>query len=326
MSGSHKPDEVGVTAFARPIRATRSRLRKRYLRGEFRVAAIGPTLDLTFPVEMLGNDANVLNALANGSHPWAAALRDAKNPMIVIGQGALARPDGVRVLGAARRIAESYGLIRGDWNGFNVLHGAAARVGGLDLGFVPGAGGRDVNGIITACRSGDIELLYLLGADEIDADDVGAAFVIYQGHHGDRGARCADVILPGAAYTEKDGTYVNTEGRVQQAHRAVFPPGEAREDWKIVRALSGLVGRPLPFDTLRELRRRMWEAHPVLAEADKIVQAAWQPFGEAGPVAPGPFGYPIEDFYRTDPISRASKTMARCSELFIAQRRASQAL
>ena len=192
------------------------------------------------------------------------------------------------VLGAARRIAESYGLIRGDWNGFNVLHGAAARVGGLDLGFVPGAGGRDVNGIITACRSGDIELLYLLGADEIDADDVGAAFVIYQGHHGDRGARCADVILPGAAYTEKDGTYVNTEGRVQQAHRAVFPPGEAREDWKIVRALSGLVGRPLPFDTLRELRRRMWEAHPVLAEAEKIVQAAWQPFGEAGPVAPGP--------------------------------------
>ena len=206
MSGSHKPRRSWRHRVCTPIRATRSRLRKRYLRGEFRVAAIGPTLDLTFPVEMLGNDANVLNALANGSHPWAAALRDAKNPMIVIGQGALAQPDGVRVLGAARHIAESYGLIRGDWNGFNVLHGAAARVGGLDLGFVPGAGGRDVNGIITACRSGDIELLYLLGADEIDADDVGAAFVIYQGHHGDRGARCADVILPGAAYTEKDGT------------------------------------------------------------------------------------------------------------------------
>jgi len=240
--------------------------------------------------------------------------------MIVVGQGALARPDGSHVLGAARSIAESCGLVREDWNGFNVLHHAAARVGGLDVGFVPGRGGRDVEGILAGCKSGDIEVLYLLGADEIDTSDLGAAFVIYQGHHGDRGARRADVILPGAAYTEKDGTYVNTEGRVQLARRAVFPPGEAREDWKILRALSGGVGRPLPFDTLRELRRRMWEAHPVLAEADSITRASWETFGEPGPVASDPFVYPIEDFYRTDPISRASQTMAQCSELFVARR------
>src|SRR6266403_5571840 len=216
-----------------------ARLRKRHLQGGFRVAAIGPALDLTFPVEMLGDGGDALNALATGDHPWAAVLRDAKNPMIVVGQGALARPDGARVLGAARRIAENSGLVREDWNGFNVLHHAAARVGGLDLGFVPGSGGRDVEGILAGCKSGDIEVLYLLGADEIDTGDLGAAFVIYQGHHGDRGARRADVVLPGAAYTEKDGTYVNTEGRVQLARRAVFPPGEAREDWKILRALSG---------------------------------------------------------------------------------------
>src|SRR5438132_5704376 len=220
-----------------------ARLRKRYLQGNFRVAAIGAALELTFPVEMLGNDGTVLNALAAGDHPWGAVLHDAKNPMIVVGQGALARPDGARVLGAARRIAESSGLVRDDWNGFNVLHRAAARVGGLDLGFVPGAEGRDVSGIIAGCKSGDIEVLYLLGADEIDTSDLGAAFVIYQGHHGDRGAGRADVVLPGAAYTEKDGTYVNTEGRVQLARRAVFPPGEAREDWKILRALSGAIGR-----------------------------------------------------------------------------------
>ena len=295
-----------------------ARLRKRHLQGGFRVAAIGPALDLTFPVEMLGEGGDLLNALAAGEHRWATILRNAKNPMIVLGQGALARPDGARILGAARSIAESFGLVREDWNGFNMLHKAAARVAGLDLGFVPGPGGRDVEGILAGCKSGDIEVLYLLGADEIDPSDLGAAFVIYQGHHGDRGARRADVILPGAAYTEKDGTYVNTEGRVQLAHRAVFPPGEAREDWKILRALSGGVGHPLPFDTLRELRRQMWRAHPILSEADAVTRAPWGGFGEPGLVNYDPFEYPIEDYYRTDPISRASHTMAQCSELYVA--------
>jgi NADH-quinone oxidoreductase subunit G len=297
-----------------------ARLRKRYLQGGFRVAAIGPALDLTYPVEMLGDRGDVLNALIAGGHPWAGILRDAKHPIIIVGQGALTRPDGARILGAARSIAESCGLVRDDWNGFNVLHNAAGRVGGLDLGFVPGPGGHDVEGILAGCKSGDIEVLYLLGADEIDTTELGAAFVIYQGHHGGRAARRADVILPGATYTEKDGTYVNTEGRVQLARRAVFPPGEAREDWKIVRALSGGVGQPLPFDTLRDLRCQMWEVHPVLAQADVVTRANWGAFGEPGPVASDPFAYPIEDFYRTDPISRASHTMAQCSELFVARR------
>jgi NADH-quinone oxidoreductase subunit G len=247
-------------------------------------------------------------------------LRDAEKPIIVVGQGALARPDGARVLGAARRIAESCGLVRDDWNGFNVLHRAAARVGGLDLGFVPGPGGRDASGILAGASSGDIEILYLLGADEIDPSGFGSAFVIYQGHHGDRGARRADVVLPGAAYTEKDGTYVNIEGRVQQARRAVFPPGDAREDWTILRALSGVIGRPLPFNTLTELRRHMRESHPVLAAPDVVTRAPWGSFGEGAPVEAGPFAYPIEDFYRTDPISRASQTMGQCSDLFTERR------
>jgi len=297
-----------------------ARLRKRYLQGNFPVAAIGPALDLTFPVEMLGQGGETLSALANGEHPWAARLQGAKNPMIVLGQGALARPDGDRVLATARVITENCGLCHGEWNGFNVLHLAAARVGGLDLGLVPGPGGRDVGGILAGCRSRDIELLYLLGADAIDISDLGGAFVIYQGHHGDRGAQRADVVLPGAAYTEKDGTYVNTEGRVQLAHRAVFPPGEAREDWKILRALSGAVGHPLPFDGLPELRRRMWQSYPILAETGRVTQASWGAFGEPGPVDPTPFAYPIEDFYRTDPISRASTTMAQCSEIYLARR------
>ena len=298
-----------------------ARLRKRFLQGGFRVAAIGPNIDLTFPVEMLGQGGDSLSALASGNHPWLAGLSEAKYPMLVLGQGALARRDGARVLAMARGIAESYGLVRADWTGFNVLHHAAARVGGLDLGFVPGPGGRDVDGILAGCKSGDVELLYLLGADEIDTGNLGTAFVIYQGHHGDRGARHADLILPGAAYAEKDGTYVNTEGRVQLARRAVFPPGEAREDWRIIRALSGVLDHPLPFDTLGELRSRMSQAHPILAETDRVGRATWGAFGAPGPVDPTPFVYPIMDFYRTDPISRASETMAQCSEIYLAQRR-----
>jgi NADH-quinone oxidoreductase subunit G len=293
-----------------------ARLRKRHLQGGFRVAAVGPALDLTFPVEMLGDGGDALNALADGTHPWAEVLRGAKAPMIVLGQGALARADGARVLGTARAIADSLGIVRPDWNGFNVLHRAAARVGGLDLGFVPGPGGHDVAGILEGCRSGAIEVLYLLGADELDLSDTGSAFVVYQGHHGDRGAARADVVLPGAAYTEKDGTYVNTEGRVQLGRRAVFPPGEAREDWAILRALSGAVGRPLPFDSLPDLGRRMRAAHPAFTAIDVVLPAAWGSFGETGPVGPEPFRYPIADFYRTDPISRASATMVQCSKLF----------
>src|SRR5262249_26314373 len=171
---------------------------------------------------------------------------------------------------------------RDDWNGFNVLHRAAARVAGLDMGFLPGAGGRDVASILDGCRDGAIEVLYLLGADELDLSNTGSAFVIYQGHHGDRGASRADVGLPGAAYTEKDGTYANAEGRAQLGRRAAFPPGEAREDWAIIRALSGALGKPLPFNSLAELRRAMRAAHPTLGEIDVVGKVAWGGFGVVG--------------------------------------------
>ncbi len=293
-----------------------ARLRKRYLTGRFKVAAIGPRLDLTFPVETLGEGGDTLAVLGQGDHGWAGAFKG-KKLMLVVGSGALARPDGAQVLGAARALAESLGLIRDDWNGFNVLHRAASRVAGLEVGFLPGGGGRDVAGILDGCRDGAVEVLYLLGADELDLSNTGSAFVIYQGHHGDRGAARADVVLPGAAYTEKDGTYVNTEGRAQLGRRASFPPGEAREDWAIIRALSGALGKPLPFNALPELRRAMRAAHPTLGEIDVVGKAAWGGFGAVGPIAATPFAYPIADFYKTDPISRASPTMTRCSELFV---------
>ncbi|MEK7820455.1 MAG: NADH-quinone oxidoreductase subunit NuoG, partial [Pseudomonadota bacterium] len=293
-----------------------ARLRKRWLMGGFSVGVIGEAANLTYRYEHLGFGPAELKAVAAGKHPFAQTLSTAKTPMLVLGQGALARPDGGAILALARQIADSCGLIKPDWNGFNVLHTAAARTGGLDLGFVPGPKGRDVAGIVAGAGEGAIQLLFLLGAAEIDTTRLGSAFVVYIGHHGDRGAARADVVLPSAAYTEKDATYVNTEGRVQRARRAVFPPGEAREDWAIVRALAESMGVRLDFDSLAELRAAMTKAHPAFAALDAVVPASWGPFGRPGEPGDAPFRSPIRDFHRTDPISRASETMAECAAVF----------
>jgi NADH-quinone oxidoreductase subunit G len=291
-----------------------ARIRKRYLAGGLKIASIGPEVPLTYPATKLGDGPEVLAGLIDGSVAWAETLRAARNPAIIIGQGALARPDGARILGLARQVAESFSMIREDWNGFNVLHTAAARVGGLDLGFVPGEGGRDVAGILAGAGSGAIEVVYLLGADEIDTGALGQAFVIYQGHHGDRGAARADVVLPGAAYTEKNALWVNTEGRVQEGRLAVQPPGDAREDWRILRALSETLGHKLPYDTAGQLRDHLVALHPHFAAIDTVTPAAWTTFGEAGAPDAAPFAYPISNYYLTDAISRASPTMAACTE------------
>ena len=294
-----------------------ARIRKRWLTGKLRVGAIGPQLDLTYKHEHLGAGPQTLQEIADGRHAFAEVLRAAKKPMLVLGMGALQRPDGAAVLNLARRVADTFNMIQPDWNGFNLLHTAAARVGGLDIGFLPGSGGRDVSGIIGGIGSGDIEVVYLLGADEIAASHFGKAFVIYQGHHGDAGAHRADVILPGAAYTEKNATYVNTEGRVQQTALAAFPPGDAREDWTIIRALSETLGKRLPYDNIGQLRRRLFEISPRFQRLDAIEPAPWGEFGKAGAVDAAPFAPPITNFYMTDPISRASETMAQCTETFL---------
>ena len=294
-----------------------ARLRKRHLRGGFAVGSIGPKRDLTYPVEHIGDGPQALQALIDGQHKFADKLRAAKNPMIIVGQGAIARPDGAAVLAAARKLAETFNVVRDGWNGFNMLHTAAARVGALDIGFVPSSGGRDLAGILAGAQSGEIGVVFLLGADEIDMAKLGKAFVIYQGHHGDAGAHRADVILPGAAYTEKSGTYVNTEGRVQQTRLAVYPPGEAREDWTILRALSEFVGKALPFDNLDQLRRQLYKAHPHLSAVGSVEAASWGAFGREGTINAAPFETPIANYYMTDPIGRASDTMAECTRTFL---------
>ncbi|MEM7022300.1 MAG: NADH-quinone oxidoreductase subunit NuoG [Pseudomonadota bacterium] len=305
---------IGTNArFEAPL--VNARIRKRWLQGGFTVARIGPPGDLTYPVTELGAGPQTLGELVDGTHDFCERLKAAKRPMLILGQGALARADGNAILAAARALAEGCGMIQDDWNGFNVLHTAAARVGALDLGLVPGKGGGDVEGILKAAEKGEIGVVYLLAADEIETDSLGDAFVIYQGHHGDRGATRADVILPGAAYTEKEGTYVNTEGRAQRAKRAIFPPGEAKDDWKILRALSEVLGHKVPLDTLAQVRARLEELAPDLAIPGHIETASWKSFGRQGKLGTALFEVPVTDFYRTDPISRSSPVMAECSEL-----------
>jgi len=290
-----------------------ARIRKRYLHGRCPIGSIGTAEDLTYPVERLGAGPATLRDLVDGKLGFFDKLEDAKHPLIVVGMGALAREDGAAVLAMASELVGKLNAVREDWNGFAVLHTAAARVGGLDLGLVPGEGGRDVAGILEGCQKKEIEAVFLLAADEIDTTKLGKAFVIYQGHHGDAGAHRADVILPGAAYTEKPGIYVNTEGRVQVGRRAGYPPGDAREDWAILRALSERLGRTLPYDTLHQVRARLVAVNKIFAAIDQQGPGAWGPVGQPGATTDAPLKSSVANFYMTCPISRASRTMADCT-------------
>ncbi|MEN0000562.1 MAG: NADH-quinone oxidoreductase subunit NuoG [Pseudomonadota bacterium] len=293
-----------------------ARIRRAWRASELPIAAIGDDLgDLRYDYEFLGSGPETLTGLLDGKVKFAAKLKKAKKPLIIVGQGALARTDGAGVLANAAKIADKVGALTKDWNGFAVLHSAASRVAGLDIGFVPGEGGMDAAKMVA-----DADVLFLLGADELPLDKRKAgAKTIYIGTHGDVGAHHADIILPASAYTEKSATYVNTEGRVQMTARAAFAPGEAKEDWAILRALSDVIGHKLPYDSLSALRAQMYEAAPHLAAIDEIDSADPADIkalaGKAGKMNKAAFRSSVSDFYLTNPIARASKVMAECSQL-----------
>ncbi len=292
-----------------------ARLRKRYLAtfGHLPIGLVGAAGDLTYAFTHIGESPAALSSLTKDAGGFAETFFAAERPMIIVGQGALTGADGGAVLAEAWRIAKAAGALKPDWHGFNVLHNAASRVGALDLGFVPGLGGLDLAGMM----GGGVDLLWLLGADEFDTLKIGAeTFVVYQGHHGDRGAARADVVLPGSAYTEKDGTYVNTEGRVQRGYRALFPPGDAREDWRILRAFSATIGHALPYDDLDALRARMERQNPVFGRVGLARFGASEMNGPAtGNVGDTAFVPAVADYYLSNAISRASLTMAECSRI-----------
>jgi NADH-quinone oxidoreductase subunit G len=293
-----------------------ARIRKLWLAGRTSVGLIGEAANLGYDHDFLGAGASALLDLTGDGGPFAQRLKNAHRPAFIIGQGALTRTDSQAVLKAIATAAQAFGVVRDGWNGWNVLHTAAARVAGLDLGFTPREGGR---GAAALLAKGGSDLVFLLGADEIDLSET-EAFVVYLGTHGDAGAHRADVVLPGAAYTEKSGLYVNTEGRVQRGERAVYPKGEAKEDWAILRALSEHLGNPLPYDTLDQLRARLFADHPTFGQIDYAPGAArpgmdLSTLGEDGEIGPSPLRSPIHAFHLTNPIARASVTMAECAAL-----------
>jgi NADH-quinone oxidoreductase subunit G len=285
-----------------------ARIRQRWLTGNAKIAVIGENTDLTYDYDYLGAGPQTLQEVAEGKNSFCDILKGAANPIIIVGKQALAREDGQAIAATAAAIADAIG------GTYNVLHTAAGRVGGLDVGFVTQDGGRNVAEIVAGAASGDIDVVYLLNADGIEGEGLDKAFVIYQGSHGDAGVKNADVILPGAAYTEKDATWVNTEGRVQQGRRAAFPPGDAREDWTILRALSGVMGKTLPYDTLGALRARMVEIAPQFDVLDDVTAADWQGAGQAGELSDAAFTNDGVNHYKVNPICRASETMDACEQ------------
>jgi len=291
-----------------------ARIRKRWRNGKFKIGVIGENADLTYDTEYLGAGIETLNDIASGKHSFAEVLKNAEKPIVLVGAGATSRPDGAAILAQAAKLAADIGAIKDGWNGFGVLQPTASVVGALDIGFVPGEAGLSA---AQMAATGGLDVLFSLGADEIDVAP--GAFVVYIGTHGDRGAHRADVILPGAAYTEKSGLYVNTEGRVQMANRASFPPGEAREDWAILRALSDVLGKKLPFDSLTALRQAMFKAVPHLMRIDQIeladASAVRTLAGRGGAADKAPIKAAVENYYLSNPIARASVVMAECARL-----------
>jgi NADH-quinone oxidoreductase subunit G len=277
-----------------PLIATR--LRKIARKGG-KIFAIGPETDLAMRVEWLGDDLKLLGKLPKAVKE---AFANAERPAVIVGAGALA----AGAFGAALGLVEPLGLVKAGWNGFNVLHTSASRMAGLILGYAQKGGLADI-------EAAKPDVVLLLGADEMPADRLAGAYKIYIGHHGDNGARQADLVLPGAAYSEKHGTYINTEGRVQRSEKAVFPPGEAREDWTIFRAVSGILGKPLPFDDFGQLRAAMVADYPQLG-TDGLLKLKWSP-PTLDAKASGAVGYAVKDFYLTNAITRSSPTMHRCS-------------
>ena len=295
-----------------------SRILKRVKMGDYPVGLVGEAVDLRYDYEALGDNASALKDLVSGKNKFAAKLKKAKKPLIIVGQGALNRSDSTAIMGLTAELAKATGAISKSWNGLSVLHDTASMVGGLDLGFVPGKGGKSTSEMMK-----EMDLLFMHGADELDMQAVNG-FMVYIGTHGDAGAHRADVILPASTYTEKSATYVNTEGRVQMTNRAAFAPGEAKEDWAILRALSAVLGQSLPFDNLSQLRERLYEQFPHFAVLDEVaesgvsdVNAFAKSLGasNAGRTLAATISSPVRDYFMTNPIARASKVMAECSAM-----------
>lgn len=288
-----------------------ARIRKAFLHNKTQIALIGEKVNLQYDYKHLGNNPWLLKQIAEGRHPFSERLRNAKNPIIIVGVAVFARRDFEAFVYYLKKICTQFDIVRDDWNGFNVLHTSASRVGGLDIGFIPESKSIHIQNILENSK-----VLFLFGADEIDLRRIPQdTFVIYQGHHGDKSVYSADIILPGAAYTEKDSTYVNTEGRVQRTYAAVPPPRYAQSDWEIVNALAKMLKIDIGINSMGELRRLMTKEFSIFEYVDSVVPSEIKiNLGKMKDFEKDSFTNPSKNFYMSDCISRNSRTMAQCTQ------------
>ena len=315
ISGIENADALLIVGSNPRIEASvlNARIRKRYLKGNFPIGLIGSKSNLTYPYQYLGSSSLDIEKLKDKNNSFHKIFAKAENPMIIVGMGALIDDCGSVVLNSLRELSEFFGVVQKGWNGFNVLQTAAGRTGALDIGFTPSKKGLNAKTIFSEGEKGNLSFVWLLGVDSKDVLKLKKPFVVYQGHHGDVGAHIADVILPGAAFTEKSATYVNTEGRPQLARQATYPPGDAKEDWKIIRAFSEYANHKLPFDDLDGLRNILYEDYPHLSFIDEIKKPRWSKFGTKGKLEKFELNSTINNFYMTCSISRSSETMSLCA-------------
>ena len=291
-----------------------ARIRKSWIANGLKIARIGGGDNASYPIEELGNNVNIIEQIYKSKHSYNKILEKSNKPLFLIGENLLNRKDGEGILGRIREVAKKYNSFSDKWNGLAILHSSASRVGALEVGFVPGNKGFNTKDIIDGVASNHIKLLWLLGVDDINLNKKPNTFVVYQGHHGDKGAEIADLILPGSAYTEKDATYLNTEGRVQRTNAAVSPPGDAKEDWKIIRAFSAFVDKVLPYDNISELRKRLANINKLLVIENSLIKGSVADIGNTSTKLAKDLITPKSiNYFMTCPISRASETMAKCS-------------
>lgn len=316
ISGIEDSDCILLIGTNPRIEATliNARIRKRFLRGDIDIASIGPHVDLTYKVENLGEDISVLKEILKQKHPFSKKWFKAKKPMLILGQATLYRKDSLVIQAIAQQLCQDANAFTEEWNGYNMLHTHAGQVGCLDVGFVPDEGGFNTQEIIDYAKKGKLKAVYLLGVDTYGRSSLGNAFVIYQGHHGGKGAENADVILPGVTYMEKLALYVNTEGRVQMTQKAVQEPGLAKEDWKIIRALSEYLGMALPYDTQEQIHLRLASLCSAFKHIGKVMKnpiekLPVQSYESLSHMPVEPF---MTNFYMSDVITQHSKNMSNC--------------
>lgn len=286
-----------------------SRLLRKSKENDYSIGLLGKENDLNYDYDFLGDDPSIIKELIDGTHVFCSKLESMSRPIMIIGQGAIIGDSGEDFLNLTIKLANKYNFLSSNWNGFNVLHNAASRPGAMEIGFLPGPEGRNLDQIIEGCNNGQISTLFLLGADEVFLNEDSNCFVIYQGHHGDNGAHQADLVLPSPSFNEQNGLFINTEGRVQESVRATFPVGSAKEDWEIISIIAKEMNLDFQINNFDELRDEIFSLFPELSNIDNCISSDNPKVQEFNEIEEHKFYNTIESFWLTNSITRSSKIL-----------------